>query len=137
MVDLQARIAATIERRNGATSRVMQAIATEAQAYMQAHAAWKDRTGDARRSLQATADLSRVGGGRERHSEWDLVLSYGVPYGKWLETIHGPAMGHRAGMSDAELLERGNAGNLAILWPTLNVFAPRLRRAVRAARDAA
>jgi hypothetical protein len=135
-VTLQAHIQGVVEQRNAATGRVIQGYAPRIKAWMQANARWIDRTGDARRTLQATAVLPQVGGGREGHSEWQIMLWYSVPYGKWLESHRGAAYGHRAGMGDEALMERGNAGRLAILWPAMDTYFPQISREVHTTREA-
>jgi hypothetical protein len=133
-MSLQAHISRIVEQRNNATGRVMESYAPRIQAWMRGYARWTDRTGNARRTLQATAALPQRGGGRESHSEWQLLLWYQVPYGKWLESHRGAAYGHRAGMSEAALMERGNAGLLAVLWPAMDTWFPRIQRDVRDTR---
>ena len=60
-------------------SRVMDAESDYATAYLKAHAPWHDDTGAARAGLSAT--VSELGPG-----SYELLLSYSVTYGVWLET---------------------------------------------------
>lgn len=65
-----------LDRRVG---RVMDAESAYATAYLKAHAPWHDNTGAARAGLSATvSDLGR--------GSYELLLSYSVTYGVWLET---------------------------------------------------
>lgn len=59
--------------------RVMDAESAYATAYLKAHAPWHDDTGAARAGLSAT--VSELGPG-----SYELLLSYSVTYGVWLET---------------------------------------------------
>lgn len=109
-----AHIGQVIEQRNSATERVVRDVARRAERAMKSTHRWKNRTGAAERGLKAT--VTRRGGGRERHTEFDLVLTHGVEHGKYLEYRW--------------------AGRFAILRPTADRFFPELRREVRRAREA-
>lgn len=108
-------------RRIAATIALAQATAGKAESHMKAQAEWTDRSGLARQGLTATPEVVRRG---DRITV-SIVLAHTMEYGGWIETIHGAAMGRRAGMSPRELAERENAGNLAIIWPTADLFGPR------------
>lgn len=114
-------------RRLAATVALVQNTAGQAEAHMKAQAEWTDRSGLARGGLRGEADVHLAAGDQRV----DLVLAHSMDYGAWLETVNGAAMGRRADMSVSELSERQNAGNFAILWPTLDLFFPRLVRAYR------
>lgn len=76
----------------------MDRFVDEVQEYAQSNAPWADRTGEARASLQA-----------EVVTEGDsvlLILSHGVDYGEWLETIQ--------------------SGRYAIIMPTLEHYAAQI-----------
>lgn len=133
-MSLEAHIAHIVEQRNAATQPVLEDYARRVTAWMRSNARWRDRTGRARATLNATAVLENRGGGRAGHSEWQFMLWYGVSYGKWLESHRGAAYGHRAGMSEEALLERQNAGTLAILWPAIDTWWPQISRSVRETR---
>lgn len=77
----------------------------DALAYAKANAPWADRTGEARSGLDV-----------EVASEGDeiiLTLFHTVEYGKWLETIQ--------------------AGSLAIILPTLEIYGPEIKRRIEGA----
>lgn len=80
----------------------------EVQDYAQSNAPWADRTGEARASLAA-----------EVVTEGDsvlLILSHGVDYGEWLETIQ--------------------SGRYAIIMPTLEHYAAQIFAATGATPEA-
>lgn len=62
---------------NAAAERVLEILAEELKEYMQDNAVWEDRTGEARRSLDALTEVTR--------DSIVLYLTHGVDYGKWLE----------------------------------------------------
>lgn len=81
---------------------IIQDFASEVESYMKEHAAWEDRTGDARDGLSAQFyEGPNVSG---------LLLSHGVSYGIWLEVRWG--------------------GRLAIIPPTIEVMGPELMRRI-------
>lgn len=86
-----------------AIQRVAEQMISRIRDWMKANAKWKDRTGDARRTLNAWAVNMSYGA--------LVVLSHGVPYGIYLETMQ--------------------AGRFAILKPALNYWAPRFIEAMR------
>lgn len=99
-----------LDRRfRNAAARVRR-LAARTRRDMQATAPWTDRTGNARRSLDATVDMSR----RVRRATITLTLGYhGAPtvsYGVYLEKKHG--------------------GNWAIVDPTAARVTPQFRAAV-------
>lgn len=76
--------------------RVADRMAKEIEAHMRANAPWRDRTGNARRLLQAEVlDVT----GRAAL----ILLTHGVPYGIYLE-----------------------ARGYAIIGPTLDLYGPRI-----------
>lgn len=78
--------------------RVADRMAKEIEAHMKATAPWNDRTGDARRLLQAEViDVT----GRAAM----ILLTHGVPYGIHLE-----------------------ANGYAVIGPTLDLYGPRIIR---------
>lgn len=86
----------------------LEGFVEEVQEYAQANAPWADRTGEARASLEA-----------EVTTEGDsvlLILSHGVDYGEWLETIQ--------------------SGRYAIIMPTLEHFAGQIFAATGATPEA-
>lgn len=83
-------------------------IASEAEAYMKANAPWTDQTGQARANLKATAEQTAV-------DEVQIVLTHGVSYG-----IH---------------LEFGRAGRYAIIGPTMQAIAPRVKALLQSIVD--
>jgi hypothetical protein len=115
---------ASVKRRVAATVALAQAHAGKGEAQMRSSAEWTDRTGLARGGLNGTAEVARDGD-RTRVA---IVLSHSMGYGGWLETLGGAAMGRRASMTPAELAERQNAGNLAVVWPTADAIGPRFLR---------
>ncbi len=70
--------------------------------YAKQQAPWTDRTSHARQSLHSGVDV--------RDNQFVLYLSHGVEYGIWLEIAHG--------------------ANYAIVGPTADVHAPRIRQTV-------
>ena len=80
----------------------------DVEGYAQANAPWDDRTGEARANL--TAEVTTEG------DSVLLILSHGVDYGQWLETIQ--------------------SGRLAIIMPTLEHFAAQIFSATGATPEA-
>lgn len=54
--------------------------ADEVEDWMKANAPWQDDTGDARKSLGVLKDFTK--------QVWEMVLTGGVPYMKFLEMLH-------------------------------------------------
>jgi hypothetical protein len=81
---------------------VAQEHAADIEAYAKANRTWKDRTGDARKTLHGTA--------RQDEIATFLTIGHGMPYGKWLELA--------------------NSGKYAILWPTIEADVPEFLRDV-------
>lgn len=96
-----------IERKKAAVIALVQNKAMETQGYMQEHAPWTDRTGNARNGLMATTfveiqgDVTRV----------TLHMGHSVDYGVYLE--------------------KANAGKYAIVTPTADRVREELVRDVR------
>jgi hypothetical protein len=88
-----------------ATLRVAERMSREIEAWMRQNAPWTDRTGQARRLLQAEViDVT----GRAAL----IVLQHGTDYGSlYLETMQG--------------------GRFAIIGPALDYWSPRIMRAVQ------
>ncbi len=84
---------------------VCQATAPQAENWMKQNAPWTDRTGNARQSLNAHAEIAPP--------VVRLVLDHGMEYGKYLEFKH--------------------AGRFAIVGPAVDVFTPRIMQAIQAA----
>jgi hypothetical protein len=80
-------------------------IAEEMQAYAQENAPWEDRTGDARSGLKAVKVEDRA------TDSFSIFLGHSVSYGIYLETYNG--------------------GQLAIVKPTVEHFAPLVMGRVR------
>lgn len=74
--------------------------AADMEEYAKANAPWQDRTGDARRGLNATVEETGPIG--------TIVLAHGVSYGLWLEIANG--------------------GQYSILPQTIDLFAPLVMR---------
>lgn len=91
-----------IDRKIAGMVMLMQNLAGHAEGYMKANAPWSDRTGNARNGLHADVEVGQ--------DKFTLYLSHGVEYGVFLELAHG--------------------GNWAIVRPTADVYAPKLRDAV-------
>ena len=89
--------------------RAMERLAEEVQEYMQDNAPWNDRTGDARAMLQALAIHD------EREGASTVWASHGAEYGIYLEIF--------------------NAGELAIIMPTIEIFSSRMISTVRELED--
>lgn len=77
-------------------------VAVEALDYAKTAAPWADRTGAAREGLDV--DVDKVSG------EIVLTMFHTVEYGQWLETIQ--------------------AGQLAIIMPTLELYGPEIKRRI-------
>lgn len=77
--------------------RLAQRRAPEIEIWMKANAPWTDRTGNARQGLAADAE-------RLANLAVEIILSYNVDYGLFLELAH--------------------AGNYAIIAPALDQWAP-------------
>lgn len=88
----------------------MERLAEEMLEYMQDHAPWNDRTGDARAMLQAVAIHD------ERAQSSTVWAAHGAEYGIYLEIY--------------------NAGELAIIAPTIEVFSSRMISTVNELEDA-
>lgn len=76
--------------------------------YAKEHAPWTDRTGHARQSLVATADVEQGAGG----FTGTLTLASGADYGIWLELAHG--------------------GRFAIIMQTLQQFEGEIMQTIQA-----
>ncbi len=85
----------------------MKLWAKRVKAYMIENAPWEDQTGDARAGLG-----TEVGG--NQHGSW-LILFHSVPYGTYLE-----------GFNPVTQSPMSNAGQWAIIEPTLDMLAPLL-----------
>ena len=105
-----------------ATFALAQNFAGVAEAAMKTGAPWEDRTGLARSGLSAVArgDALAIG----------IELSHSMDYGRWLETVSGPAMGQRAHMSSEALESPELVGPFAIIHPTARVIAPQFTAGV-------
>lgn len=79
-------------------AKALQRFAAQAQDEMKTGAPWTDRTGAARASLTARANISAT--------EGVITLSHGVDYGIWLEVA--------------------NQGRYAIVGPTVASFGPKV-----------
>ena len=110
------------------TFALCQAAAGEAERYMKANAPWTDRTSLARQGLTGEAFSDPSGG-----TDWRMGVALGhtMEYGKWLETVSGPAMGQRASLPSDTLADPANAGPLAIIHPGADHTGPRLVGAVK------
>lgn len=118
------------ERQNralAATLALLQNYAGHAEARMKSRAPWTDRTAHARQGLYATSVVSKIAG----FTRLALALAHSVDYGKWLETVNGPAMGSRANMSPDQLMRKENAGTYAIIHPTADAIGPGLQERVK------
>lgn len=91
-----------LERKKAGLYALLQNWAGQMEGYAKEHAPWTDRTSHARQSLHSGVDV--------RDNQFVLYLSHGVDYGIWLEIAHG--------------------GNYAIVGPTADVHAPRIRQTV-------
>lgn len=91
-----------IERKKMGMVMLMQNLAGHAEAEMKQNAPWTDRTGNARNGLHAGVEVGQ--------DKFTFYLSHGVEYGVFLELAHG--------------------GNYAIVRPTADVYAPKLRDAL-------
>lgn len=78
----------------------MDRIAEDMEEWARANAPWEDQSGDARSTLQGSAEHDE-----DRHVS-TATISHGVDYGVWLETRFG--------------------GRFAVILPTIMVFAGRL-----------
>jgi hypothetical protein len=98
----------------GAIDFAMNNYAGRITQHMQSHAIWKNRTGNARRSLRARLITERPSGKLSRR--YYLVLeydpAYAIYYAKYLEHMRG--------------------GHFAIVNPTADVYGPRISRRLRA-----
>ena len=102
------RTRASIDSRMKASDFAIQNYAKRAEQHMKSHRPWRDRTGEARRRLTASASSSWQGMGGERELRVEFRLAHGVPYG--------------------EHLEYGMGGRYAILRPTAELFSVRMWR---------
>lgn len=120
-----------------ATLALMQAAAGRMEAAMKSGAPWTDRTALARGGLTATATVDgskrTLGDALSKQGVWRIsaTLSHTQEYGKWLETVNGPAMGRRASMSADQLMDASNVGNYAIIHPTAARFGPGIVQQVK------
>lgn len=113
-----------------ATLALLQNYAGIAESRMKSRAPWIDRTGHARQGLHATAVVVKV----PTATKMSLTLNHSMEYGKWLETVNGPAMGSRASMGNfvgGELEKRENIGNYAVIHPTADAIGPGLQEKVK------
>jgi hypothetical protein len=85
---------------NNTRKKTMDKLAKDIQAYMQEHAPWRDRTGDARRGLKAIVEHD------DNNATSTVWAGHSVDYGVLLETR--------------------DSGALAIVGPTLTIFAPQV-----------
>lgn len=109
------------------TLALMQNFAGHGESYMKTTRPWTDRTSLARGGLQGEA-FSKV-----MAAAWRLgfTLRHTQKYGKWLETVNGPAMGQRAGMTPTALMSKANVGNFAVIHPTATYLWPAVKIEVR------
>jgi hypothetical protein len=91
-----------LERKKAGLHALLLNWAGTMEGYAKSNAPWTDRTGHARQGLHGGVDV--------RDNQFVLYLSHGVDYGIWLEIAHG--------------------GNYAIVGPTADVHAPRIRQTV-------
>lgn len=77
-------------------------VAQEALEFAKEQASWADRSGDAREGLDVDVESSGDG--------IVLTLFHTVDYGQWLETIQN--------------------GRFAVIMPTLELYAPELKRRI-------
>lgn len=85
--------------------QLAQQRAPQIEAWMKANARWTDRTGNARQTLTAEAELLGM-------DAVQITLAHGVDYGIFLELAHG--------------------GRWAVIGPALDFFAPRIWADVQA-----
>lgn len=55
-----------------------------AERFAKVNAVWRDRTGNARNTLSARYNITMADADR-----WEIDISHGMPYGKWLELRFG------------------------------------------------
>lgn len=87
----------------GRLANLMEGTAARAEALAKTTAPWTDRTGAARAGLRGTSDADHTGG--------EIVLSYNVDYGMWLELA--------------------NQGRYATVIPTMQVIVGELGNGLR------
>lgn len=87
-------------RLNRTRKKAMEKLGRAMEQYMQEHAPWDDRTGDARRGLKTTVVHD------EANAESTVYAGHSVDYGPLLETMQ--------------------AGRFAIIEPTITIFAPKV-----------
>lgn len=109
-----------------ATVAVMQNAGGRGEMMMKADAPWTDRTALARGGLFTTVEVANT----PALTRIVLWFSHTQDYGKWLETVNGPAMGQRASMSTTELAKPENVGNYAVIHPTIDKILPDIRAAI-------
>lgn len=80
--DFESKMGAIAERVDAGMQMLAQTDASELRAYMQSNRPWTDRTGEAKRQLNAVVS-------KPSKSEIRITLSHGVYYGIWLELAHG------------------------------------------------
>ena len=80
--DFESKMKGLNDRVDAAVAMVAKTDAGELRAYMQANRPWTDRTGEAKRQLNAVVSKPSA-------HEVRITLSHGVYYGIWLELAHG------------------------------------------------
>lgn len=98
---------ARIRRNSQRTVDAGRQFAKDAEGYMRRYAPWRDRSGEARKRLEARVETTTAG----RATRTRVTLLHGVFYGRFLELA--------------------NAGAYAILRPTRDALVPGLRRLIR------
>lgn len=110
-----------------ATLALLQSFAGTIEGYMKGQAPWTDQTSLARGGLIGEVRVEQ----KATTTRLAVGLAHSMDYGKWLETVNGPGMGSRAGMSADQLADASMQGNFATIHPSADVYGPQIQTQVK------